>query len=263
MRRLEDTQPVVLSHYQLNKEIKDKRVYDVLNKSDQKTPTPSSLITHSTVPTTVALRGFTLQWGKWASSVTPSLLRLSQSFSQFFLKSGHIPGICQNFLYFLFTLFWEGEPCSESGQLSDFGSSYTVKQVVGSFNSNDAPAPFYFLALVFVWLCCLVSGMGRSFDCLSQCHGFLKNISYFISFKHKSSTRWRWKVQRMPKSKEKKTITCNLSVQSGESPLGALVTLRFFLASCSLPFPTVPPHSLGTAEHFGSTCSCAPVLVRH
>lgn len=195
--------------------------------------------------------------------MTPSLLRLSQSFSQFFLKSGHIPGICQNFLYFLFTLFWEGEPCSESGQLSDFGSSYTVKQVVGSFNSNDAPAPFYFLALVFVWLCCLVSGMGRSFDCLSQCHGFLKNISYFISFKHKSSTRWRWKVQRMPKSKEKKTITCNLSVQSGESPLGALVTLRFFLASCSLPFPAVPPHSLGTAEHFGSTCSCAPVLVRH
>lgn len=93
---------------------------------------------------------------------------------------------------------------------------------------------------------------------------FKKYISYFVSFKYKSNSWWRWKGQRMPKSKEKKkTITCNLPVQSGESPLGALVTPWFFLASCSRPSPAVPPHSLGTAEHFGSPCSCAPVLARH
>lgn len=50
------------------------------------------------------------------------------------------------------------------------------------------------------------------------------------------------------------TVTCNLPVHSGG--FGYAVTLGFLLAA----LPCCPPHSLDTAEHFGSTTSCVPVL---
>lgn len=108
-----------------------------------------------------ALQGLGRQWGQWASLTNPSLLMPSYAFSQLFLISRPIPGIGQNFLYFLFALFWERELCLESGRSSQFSSRCTTRLVVGSFSPNDSPLlPFPCAGFCLVKLLSFWNGRG-------------------------------------------------------------------------------------------------------